>query len=57
MHSTFPPFFGKLFSNILHTLALLNLLCMSSCPYSFCHQHQVVLVYLFYAIDYLVHCY
>ncbi|MPC56207.1 hypothetical protein E2C01_050160 [Portunus trituberculatus] len=30
---------------------------MTSCPsIIFCHQHQVFLVYLFNAIDYLVHC-
>ncbi|MPC28734.1 hypothetical protein E2C01_021945 [Portunus trituberculatus] len=31
---------------------------MSSCPSSFfCHQHQVLLVYLFNAIIYFIHCY
>ncbi|MPC60595.1 hypothetical protein E2C01_054647 [Portunus trituberculatus] len=46
------------FSNILHTLPLPDLLCMSSCPSSFiCHQHQVLLVYLFNAINYFIHCY
>ncbi|MPC25577.1 hypothetical protein E2C01_018695 [Portunus trituberculatus] len=30
---------------------------MSSCPSSFCHQHQVFLVYLFNAIYYFMHCY
>ncbi|MPC83647.1 hypothetical protein E2C01_078361 [Portunus trituberculatus] len=46
------------FSNILHTLPHPNLLYMSSCPsIIFCHQHQVFLVYLFNAIDYLVHSY
>ncbi|MPC42183.1 hypothetical protein E2C01_035797 [Portunus trituberculatus] len=34
-----------------------NLLYMSSCPSIFYHQHQVFLVYLSNAIDYLVHCY
>ncbi|MPC60697.1 hypothetical protein E2C01_054753 [Portunus trituberculatus] len=30
---------------------------MSSCPsIFFCQQYQVFLVYLFNAIDYLVHC-
>ncbi|MPC22545.1 hypothetical protein E2C01_015561 [Portunus trituberculatus] len=30
---------------------------MSYCPSIFCHQHQVFIVYLFNAFDYLVHCY
>ncbi|MPC10801.1 hypothetical protein E2C01_003440 [Portunus trituberculatus] len=30
---------------------------MSSCPSIFCHQHQVFLIYLFNAINYLVHYY
>ncbi|MPC83892.1 hypothetical protein E2C01_078613 [Portunus trituberculatus] len=45
------------FSNILHTLPHPDLLFMSSYPSIFCQQHQICFVYLFSAIDYLVHCY
>ncbi|MPC22873.1 hypothetical protein E2C01_015900 [Portunus trituberculatus] len=34
-------------SNILHTLPHPNLLYMSSSPSSFCHQHQVNVIYHF----------
>ncbi|MPC94658.1 hypothetical protein E2C01_089837 [Portunus trituberculatus] len=44
------------FSNILHTLPHPDLF-VSSCLSIFCRQYQVFFVYLFNAIDYLVHCY
>ncbi|MPC08972.1 hypothetical protein E2C01_001570 [Portunus trituberculatus] len=57
MHSNSPLFLWKtIFSNILHTLPHPDLY-MSSCPSIFCHQHQVFIVYLFNAIDYLAYCY
>ncbi|MPC19669.1 hypothetical protein E2C01_012595 [Portunus trituberculatus] len=56
MHSTFPPLCGKLYFPISFTHYLI--LIFFSCPLvlpSFCQQHQVFFVYLFNAINYLVH--